>query len=241
MTTIFSTNNVVKKDLRIYLLFLCCLYFFSKGNTQAYSTASGKVRSGISTSKIDTLANRSKVHGFYIKKAGPNKVLINWNGQSETDLNYYTIERSRDGINYEGKAIIFTNPALDSNQQYSFADKELTIGDYFYRLRSVYNDGSYRLCATNTISVTDEKEKLKLVVFPNPSQGEIKIILPDSWLQQRVNFEFYNTSGQLAGKYTASSASKTETLNITMMRPGLYAVKAFTSTEYAAIERIIKR
>ena len=253
MSTFYSATNILRKNLRTHLLFLCTLYSFSEGNTQTYITAPGGMQSGIPTraanergvvkngSEIDTKSDRSEVRDFYIKKVGSGKVLINWSGHSEADLNYFTVERSRDGINYDGKAIVFGSLTLDSNQQYSFTDKGLTKGSYFYRLKRVNNDGSYRLCATNTVYINDEKGEIKLVTFPNPSGDEIKVILPDSWLQKKVTFEFYNTSGQIACKQTASSAGKTEALNIAMMPAGLYTVKAFTPNEYAAIIRIIKR
>lgn len=250
MSAFYPTNSTLNKFLRTCFLFLCTLYSFSKGNTQT-RTASGGVQGSISiqirdekwfetsSNEIDTVKNN--VRTFDIKKTGTDKVLLSWDGRSETNLNYYMIERSRDGVNYEGKAIFFGNLYSDSNQHYSFIDKGLAKGSYFYRLKVVNNDGSYRLCATNTVSFDDEREQRQLATFPNPSSNEIKVLIPDSWVQEKVTFEFYNVSGQLSGKQTINSAAKSEILNITTLATGAYVVKAFTPAKSAAVGRIIKR
>lgn len=253
MSTLYPTSNILNKILRTYLLCLCTVYSFSEGNTQTCITASDGVQSGTSkwvatetgfvknNSDIDTMDISREVRVFDIKKAGSDKVLLSWTGNSETNLNYYTVERSRDGINYERKAIIFGNLTADPHQPYSFTDKGLTKGSYFYRLKAVNNDGSYRLCATDIVNFNDENKQLQLVTFPNPSGNEIKVTLPDSWLQKKVTFEFYNTNGQLSGKQTINSVTKTEILNITALTAGTYVIKALTPNENAAVGRIIKR
>jgi hypothetical protein len=223
MLTFYPTSNTLNIVSRICFLLLCTFYFLSEGNTQT------------------DVINRSEVQVLDIKKTGSDKVLLSWTGQSETNLNYYMVERSRDGVNYEEKAIFFGNLSPDSNQHYSFTDRGLAKGSYFYRIKMVNNDKSYRLCATNTVYFNDEKEQLQLVTFPNPSSSEIKVTLPDSWLQKKVTFEIYNTSGQLANKQTTNSASKTEALNITTLLAGIYNVKASTVTDDVAVGRIIKR
>ena len=252
MSTFYPTNSILSKSLRTCFLFLCTLYSFSEGNAQTRTTSGGvqsstyirlKHEKGFekNSNEIDTINSRNDVRTFDIKKTGADRVLLSWTGRSDTNLNYYMVERSRDGANYEEKAIFFGNLYSDSNRHYSFTDKGLTKGAYFYRLKMVNNDESYRLCATNTVYLSDEKEQIKLFTFPNPSSDEIKITLPDSWQQKKVTFEFYNTSGQLSGKQTISSATKTEILNITALTKGTYVVKAFTPTENAAVGRIIKR
>ncbi len=223
MLTFYPTSNTLNIIPRICFLLLCIFYFLSEGNTQV------------------AVINKSEIQVLDIKKTGSDKVLLSWTGHSEANLNYYIVERSRDGVNYEEKAILFGNLSPDSNQHYSFTDRGLAKGSYFYRIKMVNNDESYRLCATNTVYFNDEKERLQLVAFPNPSGREIKVTLPDSWLQKKVTFEFYNASGQLANKQIASSAGKTETLNITTLPTGVYAVKASIVTEMAAVGRIIKR
>lgn len=253
MSTLYPTSNILNKTLRTYLLFLCTLYSFSEGNTQTCITASDGVQSGTSkwvaaetgfvknNSDIDTMDISREVRVFDIKKAGSDKVLLSWTGNSETNLNYYTVERSRDGVSYEEKAIFWGNLNSDSNQHYSFIDKGLAKGSYFYRLKTVNNDGSYRLCATDIVNFNDENKQLQLVIFPNPSGNEIKVTLPDSWLLEKVTFEFYNASGQLVAKQTNSSAGKTKILNIATLPAGVYVVKASGANENAAIGRIIKR
>lgn len=241
MLTFYPSGNTLNIVLRICFFLPCTLYFLSEGNTQISNTASGGVQSssfkwvvpeiGVvkNISETDTGMIRSEGWIPDIKKTGSDKVLLSWTGQSETNLNYYIVERSRDGVHYQEKAIFLGNIFTDSNQHYSFTEKGLAAGSYFYRIKMVNNDDSYRLCATASVYFNDENEQLQLVTFPNPSSSEIK-----------VTFEFYNASGQLANKQTAISAGKTEILNITTLPAGIYAVKAFTVTENA-VGRIIKR
>lgn len=106
-----------------------------------------------------------------------NQVCLEWLTASESNNDYYTIERSSDGINFhdflnvDSKAINGNSETLLS---YSANDIEPLDGLSYYRLKQI--DFNQTVSYSNIISVNFSSEKaIKFNVFPNPSSGEFFI------------------------------------------------------------------
>ncbi|MFM7710175.1 MAG: starch-binding protein [Ferruginibacter sp.] len=92
---------------------------------------------------------------------------------SETGLQYYVLEKSIDGIQFNRLA--FIQPGLKASNQYRYIDAETgEATTWYYRIRMVLDDGIDRFSKT----VMLRAHQAPLVVFPNPV---------DNWLQYRVN------------------------------------------------------
>lgn len=72
-----------------------------------------------------------------------SQVILNWATSSETNNNYFTIERSTDGISFETIATI--NGAGNSNSllTYHFTDKNPIQGTSYYRLKQTDFNGKF--------------------------------------------------------------------------------------------------
>ena len=103
-----------------------------------------------------------------------NTVSVNWTTASEHNSAYYSVEKSRDGLNWN---ILATKAAAGNSTQlinYSVADTSDVYGTVYYRLTQMDLDGASKVYDIVSTSCTSEKE-LTLLAYPNPSNGQFTL------------------------------------------------------------------
>jgi len=90
-----------------------------------------------------------------------DKVLLAWNAQQETALNYYSIERSYDNKEFNQVAIFFPNEDPSAAANYSYKDpcRKTITPVIYYRLRMIDKDGKYKFSETAMIKTSNIKNK----------------------------------------------------------------------------------
>ncbi|GAB5539671.1 MAG: hypothetical protein Salg2KO_17740 [Salibacteraceae bacterium] len=96
-----------------------------------------------------------------------NRVLLKWTTATETNNDFFEIERSPDRQNWE--VILSTRGAGTSNDKrtYKLYDVKPIEGVSYYRLKQVDIDDSFSYSGIRTINVGEETADFKL--YPNPS------------------------------------------------------------------------
>jgi hypothetical protein len=113
---------------------------------------------------------------FEVEKTVENQVAIQWETLTETNNDYFTVERSRDGETW--KILKIVNGAGTSSEvnNYSTIDESPLQGISYYRLKQTDFDGTETFSETKTIRI-DKMENTKINVFPNPTSDVINIEL----------------------------------------------------------------
>ncbi len=97
-----------------------------------------------------------------------NSVDINWSTATETNNDYFTIERSADGINFEPIDVVKGAGNSLDKKYYYLQDKNPIIGVSYYRLKQTDFDKKASYSVIQSISI-DKKDKFDFVLYPNPS------------------------------------------------------------------------
>jgi hypothetical protein len=111
---------------------------------------------------------------FAANCADNNTVAVNWTTASEHNSDYYTVEKSRDGISWN---VLKTIPAAGNSTQlinYSVADASDISGTVYYRLTQVDVDGASKMYDIVSTNCSSESE-LSLIAYPNPSNGQFTV------------------------------------------------------------------
>jgi hypothetical protein len=111
---------------------------------------------------------------FAANCADNNTVSVNWTTASEHNSDYYTVEKSRDGIAWN---ILATKEATGNSTQlihYFVADASDISGTVYYRLTQVDVDGASKMYDIVSTNCSSEKE-LALIAYPNPSNGQFTV------------------------------------------------------------------
>ena len=126
-------------------------------------------------------------------------VLLNWETKTEKNSNIFLIERSciygAVSLSWINIGSVKASYLSNSPKQYSYADKNLQVGKYQYRLKMIDNDGSF---IYSNIIETDIALPMNFNLtqnYPNPFNPSTKIVyqLP---VDARVLLEVYDISGQ---------------------------------------------
>lgn len=191
------------------------------------STTSGTVSSAelLTSFSPFTLASKDnnnplpvELISFYARYIN-EKVQLNWVTVSETNNDYYTIERSKDAINFQNIGII--DGAGNSNMPlfYSYIDNEFFRNISYYRLKQTDFDGSSKY--SNIIYIDLNNQMIRdNKVYPNPFSDELIIELEGS--DELMNYEIINAFGQVVFKGNLVEKTTVQTSHFT---PGVYLIK----------------
>jgi hypothetical protein len=97
------------------------------------------------------------------------KVIINWTTLTEINNNFFAVERSRDGFNFEIISSLKGAGNSSSPLSYQIIDKNPLPGINYYRLKQVDFDNKYK--DSKIISVKTFMNDKDISVFPNPVVG----------------------------------------------------------------------
>ena len=87
-----------------------------------------------------------------------NHVTINWQTATEENNDYFTIERSKDGLNYEIIETVLGAGTSMSTLNYSYTDKTPLNGVSYYRLKQTDYDGAFEVFNPVSVSYLNESE-----------------------------------------------------------------------------------
>jgi hypothetical protein len=171
------------------------------------------------------------------------KADLNWVTASESNLNYFSVERSLDGINFSQVGIVFAAGNTNSDTRYNFSDMLTAIhgGVAYYRLKMVDADGKNSYSASRMIKIEGQQDNdLLLSTYPNPVINNVNVTIPASWQGQKVMYEIFSAIGIRSLHYQTAESSQTESLNLTNLAPGLYIVKTSCNGQ-AIFQKIVKQ
>lgn len=169
-----------------------------------------------------------------------DKNILEWITATETNNDYFDIERSADGNNFEaiGKTQGTGNSAVQ--QSYSFTDEHPAARVNYYRLKQIDYDGKFTY--SNTVSVTmDQFNNLTTSIYPNPANTILNYELFSKG-EGTVNVQVIDVLGTVSMKEDLKTIKgmNTQKLNVSNLAPGIYFLKIINGTEQSQI-RFVKQ
>lgn len=155
-----------------------------------------------------------------------------WTTASETNNNYFTIEKSVDGKEF---IEIGTTTSLapggysTSKLTYNYIDKNNIPGNY-YRLKQTDYDGKFeysKIIYNNCEDIIENPSSTD--VFPNPSNGVVNVLLT-GYENQEIQINVMNAVGQIVAerKVIGDGITSKETFDLTGHAKGIYYVSVIT-------------
>ena len=138
-----------------------------------------------------------------------NTATVNWYTENENNINTYSIERSKDGINFSelGKQMPTANN--NGNPSYSFIDAAPDDGNNWYRIKTNTINGTKQLSEIVKIGAVEILLPATTTVYPNPVlEGKVQI----SFVNEKVG-KYSLAIVTMAGQTVYSEILKLETNN----------------------------
>lgn len=141
-------------------------YNFNNNSDDGYYTI-GTMNYSVSPLPIELIDFSAIVSG--------EKVDINWTTATEINNDYFIIEKSKDGINFE--TLTKVDAAGNSTSIINYTDVDLNpfTGISYYRLKQVDFNGTFSYSKIETVNYKSDNNGIS--VFPNPTNKGINLIL----------------------------------------------------------------
>lgn len=131
---------------------------------------------------------------FDAKPTVHNTALIEWITASEKDNDYFTIERSDDGIHFDYLQKIKGAGNTSIQQSYQWEDRHPFSGISYYRLKQTDFNGDYSYSAVKAVQF--KGADADIILFPNPGKDRIYFTV---YTTESDNFQLqvYDAAGKM--------------------------------------------
>lgn len=173
---------------------------------------------------------------FFKSKCENQKAVLKWSTASETNNDYYLVERSFDGIDWKTIGIVDGSGNSNGLKNYSFIDEETFNDISYYRLKQTDFNETYTY--SPIIDFKDCRENLTVVdIYPNPTNEKIYFLFNGD--KELINsISIYNSLGE---KVYHSDFYQPE-INLSDKQEGIYYIHyvltSETITKKLAIEKL---
>ncbi len=223
MKRYFSKVNLILSPQRVVLIAALCIVpssIFSQSTMEHQLGTTIEVTAG-----ADICADNVIIDGTYLgtgtKCSGPlpvemtlfnaaylnNSVILNW--RTETEVNNYGFEVQRSvissqnsgeekhavSVQWEKVGFVSGHGNSNSLKNYSFKDENISSGKYYYRLKQIDNDGSFKYSIEIEVEVNVPLSFALYQNYPNPFNPTTSIsyrLSADSYVLLKV----YNVLGE---------------------------------------------
>ncbi len=203
------------------------------GGSGAYGAASTSQRSGGAGARgqirITYTPLPIKIQSFEVF-AKNNKSVLNLITASETNNDFFTIERSADGRNFD--AIGEIKGAGNSSEEltYEFIDDSPLLGINYYRIKQTDFDGKYSYTEIKSVR---HRGTASVTISPRSTEGRLDI----TTAMEDYSMVVYNGGGQEVQRFDALSGD--QSVSIDALQAGIYFIKVTNGSESETL-RIVK-
>ncbi len=156
--------------------------------------------------------------------------ILTFSTASETNNDYFTIERSVDGRNFE--AIGEIKGAGNSSEEltYEFIDDSPLLGINYYRIKQTDFDGQYSYTEIKSVR---HRGTASVTISPRSTEGRLDI----TTAMEDYSMVVYNGGGQEVQRFDVLSGD--QSVSIDALQAGIYFIKVTNGSESETL-RIVK-
>ncbi|MCB0430095.1 MAG: T9SS type A sorting domain-containing protein [Flavobacteriales bacterium] len=148
---------------------------------------------------------------------------LRWVTATETNNDYFTIERSDDGTNYQAIKTIKGSGTSNSPLEYMTTDDYVTDHTIYYRLRQTDYDGKSKIYGTKPLYPCHTHSGMNVHLYPNPAHDELNcgFVLDKN---ETVTVDIKNMLGQVVHSEVVegTEGSNMVTLDMSHYADGVY-------------------
>jgi len=156
------------------------------------------------------------------------KTQLNWNINTENNVNRYEVERSVNGTDF----VIIATVLANGSSNYIAVDASPSIGVNYYRLKGIDNDGTISsFNELRTVKVTSLAAK-EAVIYPNPLVGNNINVNLSGYTLGIYQYKLVDVYGKVAqqGSFNSTLGSNVITINSTLSK-GVYVLQMVNGAE----------
>lgn len=150
-------------------------------------------------------------------KANGSENILNWTTGSEINNDYFTVLRSKNGIDFESIGSVDGSGNSTNTMNYNFVDEQPYNGYNYYQLQQTDFDGQSAL--SRIVSILNSSSRNNpIVISPNPVRDFVEISNYDSNTIQYI--ELINTLGEVIFR-----TQNQQLINVSSLPAGTYSLR----------------
>ena len=163
-----------------------------------------------------------------------NRTQLKWSVGTEDNVNRYEVERSQNGVDFVKVAAIIAN----GSSSYQTTDSNPQVGDNYYRLVTIDNDGSRSQYGTIGVVRVGSLAVQNIQVYPNPVKGnEVKVSLGNAAVGI-YGYKVVSTSGSVVQQGSISYNGSSAVINLSpAVVGGVYVLHFSNGTQAKLIKQ----
>jgi hypothetical protein len=170
---------------------------------------------------------------FYASYLGKSDIALNWITCSEINNEYFIIQRSTDARMFSDIEYVSGKGNYSGISEYSYFDRNLSPGYYYYRLKQVDFDGGFEYSKIIGIAVNQNQKVVEAYV----GNGHI-MLNPNSISGGNFHYEIYDSSGRLLYKSFNNYFGEPVKSNFVPTYSGMLIIRIFTES-HSTNERLM--
>lgn len=199
-----------------------------------YSNSSNLIIEGLQQPYSLSVVSISLLY-FTATPGANHSVMLNWSTVSEFNNDFFTIERSKDGILFDPVQKIPSKGNSNSKTNYGTIDRNPFNGYTFYRLKQTDKDGSATLSQIEKVFIG--KNSFSATASPNPTRDLVQLRL-----NGLINKKYSYFIADLEGKKLLDGAinSNTTLVNFGSLPQATYLLQVLEDGKPIQTFKIIK-
>lgn len=170
-------------------------------------------------------------------------VLNEWTTASEKNNDYFTIEKSQDGITFEKVGTVKGSGTTSKLHSYNLLDHQVAFGETYYRLKQT--DFNQNVSYSKLISVF-KKGHSDFTIFPNPNNGDNLLVKFEGTANETYELTIYTSIGKMALNKQIDLGNSSSLIPTLIplegkLEPGVYFVVVENSTTKSAQKLVISQ
>lgn len=163
-------------------------------------------------------------------------VLLEWATASEQNNDFFEVQRSVDGREFEVLGKVAGAGTHTGLLAYEFTDRSPRPGVNYYRLRQVDFDGAFEYSSVVSIKATGKEGGMAL--YPNPAGEYVEVSLPAAWSEGETELLLRDVSGRVLRKLQYSNVDGPLRVSTEGLPGGYYTLQASNGREFIS-ERVV--
>jgi hypothetical protein len=172
---------------------------------------------------------------YFQAELNNNEVELTWKTTAESNNDFFTIERSNNGIDFTVVTTIEGAGNSSESHFYSYTDANILNGISYYRLRQTDFDGKFEYFDIVSINRASKTES-NVDVYPNPNDGNFSVSRNSD---ETTPYSILDPSGRIVTNGTLNSFESN--IDISNMPKGVYFLKVGAEDDFSNMTKIISR
>ncbi len=198
-----------------------------------YTQISGN--SPLSTAPFTTILPVELID-FNAKKRDQN-ISLKWKTASEINNDYFDVERSKDGVEFELIGMVKGEGTTELISEYSYLDRDPLEGYNYYRLKQVDFNDKFEYSPIIVVDFRGIKHT-DLQLAPNPFNDQLNIILSEP-VTKNTQFTIHDMMGRIVFTGILEEDQLSKNIHLSNLQSGVFILQ-IGEGENAISQRIVK-